>query len=62
MNYQALLQLAVAPFQVTTGINSYKVLSHSSKRILLFKSRSEIKMVLEDSGVYRSYFNQALKS
>lgn len=59
MNHQALLQLncpacrvAVAPFQVTTGINSCKVLSHSSKRTLVLKSRSRVKMLLEDSGVY----------
>lgn len=52
MSHQTLLQLAAAPFQVTAGINSYKVPSHSSKRALLFKSRSEIRILLEDSGVY----------
>lgn len=56
------LALAVAPFQITTGINSYKVLSNSSKGTLLLKSRSEIKMLWEDSGVYQPCFNQALKS
>jgi len=44
--------MPVAAFQVTEGINAHKVLPHSSKRTLLFKSTSGIKMLLEDSGVY----------
>lgn len=45
-------RMAVAPSQVTAGINAYKVLSHRSKRTLLFKSTSGIKLLLKDSGGY----------
>lgn len=58
MSHLALLRLnlpvcrmAPAPFQVPARINASEAFSHSSKKTLIFKSTSGIRMLLEGSGI-----------